>query len=395
MEFTPLQIVSRHTIYLCVLMVLSLVACNRAGSQPQAQPGQVYTAAGQQFQVETVADNLEVPWSLAWLPDGRMLITTRPGGLYVLEEGSAQERLLEMLDDVDHAGEHGLMGLAVSPKFRTDRHIFLSYTTSAGGKLKNVIARYRLTEQDKLTERVVLVDDLPASDYHDGLPLRFGPDGMLYASTGDATQRDLAQRMDSLAGKFLRLTPDGKAPPDNPWPSLLIFSLGHRNCQGFDFHPDNGMIYATEHGPSLGVEPWSGGDELNLVRKGGNYGWPIYHNEKTGEGIEGFTAPLKVWDDAIAPAGGAFYTGDKLPAWKGLFVFAGLRGQGLWLARFSQSSQETGVESLERILHEQFGRLRAVEQGPDGYLYFTTSNKDKRGVPADNDDRVLRIVPAR
>jgi glucose/arabinose dehydrogenase len=380
---------------LIILLASVATGCDSAGSKPQAEGGEVYSAGGQSFRVETVAEDLVVPWAIDWLPDGRMLVTTRPGRLWAIRAGGGEKQLLAEIDEVIHQGEHGLMGLAVSPDFADNRHIFLSYTTGGGEeRKKNVIVRYRLTDDGRLADKSILVDDLPAADYHDGLPLRFGPDGKLHASTGDATQRELAQEMDSLAGKYLRVNPDGTIPDDNPWPTSPIFSLGHRNSQGFDFHPQTDLMYATEHGPSLGVEPWSGGDELNLVRKGGNYGWPIYHNEKTGADEPGFTAPLELWDDAIAPAGASFYTGDKLPAWKNRFVFAGLRGEALWLAKFGGADNPDQVESLERVLHKQYGRLRAVEQGPDGYLYFTTSNRDKRGTPAANDDRVLRIVPA-
>ncbi len=378
-----------------VPLSLSLVTLGCEGTidpPPQAQPGQVYELLGEQFTVLTAARSLKVPWAVTWTPGGWIIITERGGRLSTID--AEDKTLIDFADvpAVAASGEHGLMSVALSPQFDTDRFIYLSYTThGADGKLKNVITRFHL--DGKLTAPKVLVDNLPASDYHDGLPLRFGPDGMLYASTGDATQRDLAQKTESLAGKFLRMDKDGNVPADNPMPNSLIWSLGHRNCQGFDWHPVTGQLYATEHGPSRGVEPWSGGDELNLIRKGGNYGWPLHHHGDGGE--SDFVAPLKYWGEpAIAPAGAAFYTGDKFPRWKNRLFFANLRGQSLMCVTFDEKDPSKIVD-LQETLKNQFGRLRAVATGPDGSLYITTSNRDGRGSPAADDDRLLRLVPVR
>jgi glucose/arabinose dehydrogenase len=364
---------------------------------PQARPGQIYELHGQKFQVETVAEELVVPWGLDWLPDGTMLVTERPGRLRGYRDG----KLLwtAALDQVDHAGEHGLMDLAVSPNFAEDGHVFLAYTTKSGeGALKNVVSRFTLADGKRTDEKIV-IDNLPAADYHDGLPLRFGEDGLLYLSTGDATEGDRAQDPANLAGKFLRVRPDGSAPEDNPFVGREgyrpeIWTLGHRNCQGFDWRPSakngSGELYAVEHGPSFPIDGVGGKDELNLVVKGRNYGWP---KARGSEHPKPFTAPLRAWTPAIAPAGAAFYNGDRCPAWKGRFFFAGLRGASLFCATFD-AEQPDRIVDMRRLLEKQFGRLRAVEQGPDGYLYITTSNRDRRGTPADNDDRVLRLVPA-
>ncbi len=358
---------------------------------PQGEAGTEYEAEAHRFTVETVASGLEVPWALAWMPDGRMLVTERPGRLRVVEPGGGEARLLAEIDQVDHAGEHGLMGMALSPDFARDRFIYLSYTCRhPEGGLQNVIARFRL-RQNRLTDRKVLVKGLPAGDYHDGLPLRFGPDGTLWASTGDATRSRLAQRKDSLAGKFLRMNPDGSVPQGNPFGDSLAWSLGHRNCQGFAWHPSSGLLYAIEHGPSFPIDGVGGKDEINLIEKGANYGWPkLRGDEKAG----GFEPPVvHSGTDTWAPAGACFYDGEAFPEWRGRFFFGGLRGAALYCVTFSEDDPRQ-VERMTKLLHKEFGRLRHVAQGPDGYLYITTSNRDKRGYAAAEDDRILRLVPA-
>lgn len=360
-------------------------------SPPASQPGQkVYQLNGHEFAVEAVATGLTVPWSLAWMPGGQMLVTQRPGRLSLVEPGG-KAREISGLPKVDVKGEHGLMGMALSPTFEKDRLIFLSLTgPSPDSSRVNRIIRCRLSEDYRLTDLAVLIDNLPAEDYHDGLPLHFGPDGMLYASTGDAGRGKLAQQQTSLAGKFLRIAPDGSVPPDNPLPGSPIWTLGNRNCQGFDWSPATGELYATEHGPSVPVDSAvGGGDELNRIVKSGNYGWPIYHHD---ENKPPFIAPLKTWTPAIAPAGAAFYRGDVFPNWRNLFFFAALRGEALWCVELDPADPSK-IRSAQRLMHREFGRLRAVAMGPDGLLYITTSNRDGRGKAAAGDDKVLRLVP--
>jgi glucose/arabinose dehydrogenase len=380
----------RHTLLACAAALVAAGAGCSFGSTPQAKPGEVYELHGERFSVQAVAENLVVPWALAWLPDGRLLATERPGRLQAIDPATGRTTLVAELDEVDRGGEHGLMGLAPAPDFTESRHVFMSYTgRGADGRPENVIARWRL-EGGGLSAKALLVRGLPAADYHDGLPLAFGPDGCLYASTGDATQGELAQRMDSLAGKFLRMRADGSRPADNPFNGSLIWTVGHRNCQGFDWHPTGGALLATEHGPSFPLDGVGGKDEVNRIVRGANYGWPTYRGETNGPGC---TVPLvQSGSDTWAPAGAAFYTGTEFPAWRGVFFFAGLRGQGLYALRLSDDGQQ--VKDLTRVLHGAFGRLRAVAMGPDGRLYVTTSNRDGRGDPAANDDRVLRLVPS-
>ena len=363
-------------------VVACLAGCKAEGQGPARQSDGGRVLHGQSFELEPVATNLTVPWAMASLPSGPMLLTERSGRLSLLDKGKLQP--IAQIPGVDHAQEHGLMGVAVSPAFHRDGLIFLSYTgRNERGQLRNFIVRYRLKD-GRLSGRRVVVDDLPAADYHDGLPLRFGPEGKLYASTGDATDPDLAQDRESLAGKFLRMNLDGSVPADNPFGGSLVWSMGHRNCQGFDFHPQTGQLYAVEHGPT-------GGDELNLIEKGRNYGWPRHHHDDT---APPFVGPLRQWTPAIAPGGACFYDGDKVPAWRGRFFFAGLRGEGLYCVTLSKDDPRK-VEAMSLVLHNELGRVRLVAQGSDGYLYIGTSNREGRAEPDATDDRLLRLVPAK
>jgi aldose sugar dehydrogenase len=261
--------------------------------------------------------------------------------------------------------------------------VYLYYTYRADGGLRNRIVRY-VEQGNTLSGPVeVILDDIPAGIYHDGGFLAFGPDNKLYVTTGDARQSELAQDPASLAGKILRLNPDGSVPADNPFPGSLVYSLGHRNPQGLAWHPETGQLYATEHGEV-------GNDEVNLIVAGQNYGWP---DAQGPQHPVPFQAPLVTYSPAVAPAGAAFYAADLIPQWRGSFLFATLRGSHLHRLMFDQDDP-TRVVMEEWLYDGQFGRLRAVVQGPDGALYFTTSNREDSRPADPNDDRVLRVVPA-
>ena len=375
----------------CLLIGLT-VAC---GSPPGRGAGEVESAQVQQpgqttlkFRVETVVSNLEVPWSIVWAPDGRMFFTERPGRVRVYEKGQLVPAPVLTIPDVEESGESGLMSMALHPDFLTNRWIYLAYTFSAGGQRVRVV-RYRETSNG-LAERAVIVDDIPAARFHAGCRIRFGPDRKLYITTGDATERSLAQRADSLAGKTLRVNDDGTIPSDNPFVGQSnsrgeIWSTGHRNAQGLDWQPDTNLMFQTEHGPS-GFDGPEGGDEVNIVEKGKNYGWPMVHHEQNRPGME---APLLVYTPACAPASAAFYRGSQFPQFKGNFFFGCLRG--VRVIRVVLDGRR--VVSQEDLLSGKYGRIRDVAEGPDGYLYFSTSNKDSRGTPASNDDRIMRLVP--
>jgi glucose/arabinose dehydrogenase len=293
-----------------------------------------------------VAEGLEVPWEIAWLPDGRALITERPGRIRMVAEVP-----------VSALGEGGLMGLALDPEFETQPFVYLYFTTADGLQLE----RWRF-EDDRLTRETSLIDGvIEAGAIHDSGRIAFGPDRALYVATGDAGNADLAQEPGSLNGKYLRLT-EYRGGPTRP----EVVSSGHRNPQGFDWQPGTARLISTEHGPA-------GDDEINEIREGRNYGWP----EVTGSDHGDFTAPLKVYEDSVAPSGAAF--------WRGDFWFATLRGESLRRLELDDGSEEV-------LLEGEYGRLRTVRVGPDGALYVLTSNLDGRGSPADGDDRVLRLT---
>jgi glucose/arabinose dehydrogenase len=302
------------------------------------------------MQVEVVAEGLEVPWEIVWLPDGRALITERPGRIRMLDGTLVAEVPVSAL------GEGGLMGLALDPDFESQPFVYLYYTTADGLQLE----RWRF-ENDRLTREASLIDGvIEAGPIHDSGRIAFGPDDALYVATGDAGNPELAQEEDSLNGKYLRLT-DYRGGPTRP----EIVSSGHRNPQGFDWEPGTDRLISTEHGPE-------GFDEINEIEEGNNYGWP----EVTGSDHGDFTAPLRVYEESVAPSGATF--------WEGAFWFATLRGEALRRLSLDDESEEVFLEN-------EYGRLRTVRVGPDGALYALTSNRDGRGSPAETDDRVLRL----
>ena len=343
------------------------------------QTGEVFTTRDNvRFRVETVLTGLEIPWSMNFAPDGRLFITERPGRVRIVTLGGSSELALT-LDGVYAQGEAGLLGLALDPEFAQNRFVYLYYSATVSGGAVNRIVRYREVNS-RLGERVVLLDNIPAAPIHDGGRLRFGPDGLLYASAGDAADGNLAQDVASLAGKILRLNRDGTTPRDNRF-SSPVYTFGHRNPQGFDWHPTSGDLWESEHGNN-------GNDEVNAIRLGLNFGWPRIEGAATLSGME---APITFYNPSIAPSGASFYRGQRLPQFANNFFVATLRGTHL--LRLTVDTSARRVTAQERLLEGTYGRLRDVVSGPDGYLYFCTNNRDGRGTPMSGDDRVMRIVP--
>ncbi|HYE01795.1 MAG TPA: PQQ-dependent sugar dehydrogenase [Phycisphaerales bacterium] len=358
--------------------------------------------------MEVVAEGLEVPWDIVFLPDGRMLVTERPGRVRVIDaKGVLRAEPLHTVPNVKTArGEIGLMGMCLHPAFANNGYVYLAYGHTDGDVR---VDRYTLAIRpvsdgsrpplETLAGATPILKGIPASVNHAGCRVGFGPDGKLYITAGEMFKKELAQDLTSLGGKTLRVNDDGSIPEDNPFAGPEhrakgvrpeIWSYGHRNAQGMDWQPGSGRMFQSEHGPS--GEAGHGGDEVNLVEKGKNYGWPIIHHDETREGME---APLVTWTPATAPASGAFYTGDLFPEWKGNFMVGMLGGLG--------REKRPGVYRIvldgpryvgHEVILTDHGRIREVAQGPDGALYVTTSNRDGRARPSPGDDKVLRLVPA-
>lgn len=312
---------------------------------------------------QQVASGLDVPWGLAFLPDGNALVAERDSGrILQVSSGGGQARQVYRVPDVDPGGEGGLLGLAVSPNYATDRWVYAYFTADSD----NRIARFRL---DGGASEVVF-DGIGKAGNHNGGRIAFGPDGMLYAGTGDAAERDSSQDPDDTNGKILRLTPEGDPAPGNPRANSPIYSLGHRNVQGLAWDAE-GRMYAIEFGQNRV-------DEVNLIEPGKNYGWPEVEGEGDTDGGR-FTNPLVTWPTEDASPSGAAIAGNTL-------YVAALRGERLWTVPLTGG--RAGEPRAELV--NRYGRLRTVEVAPDGALWLTTSNRDGRGDVRDGDDRILR-----
>ncbi|MBF2000248.1 MAG: PQQ-dependent sugar dehydrogenase [Synechococcales cyanobacterium M58_A2018_015] len=366
-----------------------------ASPSPESSPAQPKTFAAtpaNAYRVETVVEGLQVPWAIEALPDGSFLITERPGRLRQLRDGQLSAPIPGVPPVVDQ-GEGGLMDLALHPDFQQNQWIYLSHVVRGDqGDLRTRVSRFRFSESG-LTEPQVIFAGVPgtAGATHFGSRLAFGPDGKLYITLGERGDPPRSQDLLDLNGKTLRLNDDGSIPADNPYVGRSdarpeIFSYGHRNAQGIAFQPGTGLMFQTEHGPS-GYDGRRGGDEVNVVEAGRNYGWPEISYDQRAPGM---LPPLLLYDEAIAPAGATFYTGTAFPEWQNDFFFANLRGQTLVRVVLNGSQ----VVGQERLLERQYGRLRDVAQGLDGFLYITTSDNDGYGAGRAGGDRIIRLVPA-
>ncbi|GCL35104.1 hypothetical protein SR1949_01960 [Sphaerospermopsis reniformis] len=338
------------------------------------------------LRVEEVVTGLEVPWGIAFLPNQDMLVTERPGRVRLVRNGQLIPQPVATIN-VTESGEDGLLGIATHPNFAENRFFYIYYTADKNGSQVNRVERWRLS-QNGLTASPdkVIVDNIPVAQFHNGGRIRFGPDGMLYIGTGDAREPQISQDVNSLAGKILRVTPDGQVPPDNPYANNPVYITGIPNTQGFDWL-DKSTLWVTDHGPS-GDLGRRGHDELSLAKAGDNLGWPtIYRCESK----KGMVTPSIVWREALPPGGAVIYTGNSLPEWKGSLIIATLRSQHLQRVVFNPQSPQK-IERHEVYLQGQYGRLREAIMGTDGELYVTTSNCDGRGNCPPQRDKILRIT---
>ncbi|MDP3891400.1 sorbosone dehydrogenase family protein [Nocardioides sp.] len=337
------------------------------GDETTPDPDGSTAQPGRPKVVETVATGLEVPWGLAFLPDTSALVTERDSGRVLAVERGSEPREVGRIDEVDASGsEAGLLGIVASPDFSGDELVFLYVTTSEDNRV--VRATY---DGERLGDTEVILDGIPNGNIHDGGRMVFGPDGYLYVSTGEIGEPELAQDRASLGGKILRIDEDGNPAPDNPDPDSPVFSWGHRNVQGLAFD-DDGNLWASEFGANAF-------DELNLIEAGENYGWP----EVEGRGDKPqFVDPQVVWNtDEASPSGLAYVDGHL---W-----LAALRGQRLWRVGVDAG---TASEPTDFFVGKH-GRIRTVAVDYEGNLWVTTSNRDGRGDPSEDDDQILLVTP--
>ena len=360
-------------IFLIIFFLLFFVARKQVFSPTKSDVDEgvtmeILTDSGTKKDIEVIATNLDIPWEIVFLPSGDMLVTERSGKLKKI---GSETKVISETSGVKHVGEGGLLGMALHPNFSINNYIYLYFTTESRGGLINRVERYKLSS-DTLTDKKVIINNIPGANFHDGGRIKFGPDNYLYITTGDAGDKNKAQDKNSLNGKILRIDGDGNIPNDNPFGNE-VYSYGHRNPQGLAWDK-NGDLWITEHGPSgLGT----GFDEVNKIGMGGNYGWPDIQGDETKEGM---TIPIiqSGKSDTWAPAGGVF-VGDSL-------FFAGLRGESLY-------EYNTKTKKLSSHFRGEWGRLRAVVLGPDNFLYVSTSNMDGRRTINEGDDKVIKINP--
>jgi glucose/arabinose dehydrogenase len=366
----------RRDAWLIILIVALTLGCDRA---PVADvPDTAVTSDQATFRVVEVAGGLEHPWAMAFLPDGDLLITERPGRLRILREGVLDPTPIEGVPEVYASGQGGLLDVVPDPDFASNRLIYLSYAARGDGGAGTRVARARLGDGRLEDLEVIFEGMMGSGGQHFGSRLGFDREGYLYITLGERGQADSAQDLRALAGKVVRLHPDGSVPEGNPFvgqgdAAPEIFSWGHRNPQGLAVHPETGAVWVEEHGPR-------GGDEINVVRAGVNYGWPVitygraYSGLPIGEGThkEGMAQPLYYWVPSISPSGMAFYQGEAFPQWQGDLFVGGLSGH--LLARLELDGEQVVEE--ERLLDGVLGRIRDVRVGPDGYLYLLTDYAD-------------------
>lgn len=338
------------------------------------------------YQIDTVADNLRVPWQIVFLPDKSILFTEREGRVRIIRNNKLVAKAIFNLNDVVLRNKSGALGLCLHPGFSKNKQIYLASNYLLDNRMKLRIVRYEL-DKDTLLNPFVILKDIPANQNHTGCRLVFGPDKKLYITTGDADQPLMAQDLKAYNGKILRVNDDGSIPADNPFVKndtarKEIWSYGHRNPQGIAFQPATGLLYETEHGPT-------GGDEVNLIKKGANYGWPGVHHDETQPGME---PPLVQYTPSIGPGETMFYNGSQFTMLKGKLLVACLRGESI----LNLSLENKKITDQLVMLRKRYGRIRSLVTGPDGYIYFSTSMHDPgEGHPRnEHDDMILRMRPS-
>jgi aldose sugar dehydrogenase len=356
-----------------------------------------YRSTYHDYRVVTVVDALVEPWSIAFLPSGDVLITERPGRLRIVRQGELLAQPVDGVPNVFHSSQGGLLEVMPHPNFASNRLLYLSYSKARDGNQQSTTALIRgRFENDRLTGVEQIFESVSAGRGHFGGKIAFDKQGYLFLTLGDrqvppegALEAHPAQDLSNHHGKIVRLHDDGRVPSDNPFVNRAgarpeIWSYGHRNVQGLAIHPETGDVWTDEHGPQ-------GGDELNRIQQGRNYGWPVIGfgvNYRTGLAIhagthrEGMEQPVHIWVPSIGISGAMFYTGDRFPQWRGNLFVGGMVGQEL--ARLTLEGQRV---TNQETLAQKMGRIRDVRQGLDGYIYLVTDDRDGKPTP------ILRMEP--
>jgi glucose/arabinose dehydrogenase len=382
-----------RTLFILLALFLGLILPPNGASAAEA-PQKVedrFLPEGDRVKVEAWIENLEIPWSLLFFPDGRALVSERPGKIGLIKEGKLRGDPYATLN-VAHVGEGGLMGLCLHPQFQEKPYLYAMHTYQKGGDRYNRVVRFKDLGDHGEFDKVIL-DNIPGGRFHNGGRIGFGPDGFLYVTAGETFKGEMAQNLHSLGGKILRVTEEGEIPGDNPFKGSPIYSYGHRNPQGLSWHPETGDLFESEHGPS-GESLRFAHDEVNVIVKGGNYGWP----EVIGApGRKPYIDPLVVWKKTTPPSGMTFYNGALLPHLRNDLFVATLKSESLIRIKVRREGSGYVVTGIERWFAKDFrdgkyGRIRDVVVGPDGALYFLTNNRDGRGSPKKGDDKIYRIT---
>jgi glucose/arabinose dehydrogenase len=337
------------------------------------------------YQIDTLAHDLVVPWQIVFLPDNSMLFTERNGKLRIYRNGKLLDKPAFIIPNIPQRNKTGMLGMVIHPDFTQNHWIYIANDYWQGNRIQLQIVRYEFGN-DTLVKPFVIRDEIHANQNHTGSRLVFGPDRKLYITTGDADEAILSQDLKTLNGKILRLNDDGTIPTDNPFfnndtARKEIWTYGHRNPQGLVFQQETGTLFESEHGPT-------GGDEINIIKKGMNYGWPVIHHQLTREGM---LTPLAEFTPSIGPSEAMFYNGDRFTQLKGKLLVACLRGESILKITLDNDK----VVNQEVLLKKQYGRIRSLVTGPDGYIYFSTSQIDPaEGQPRPRYDMILRLRPS-
>lgn len=363
-----------NRIFTFLLLSFLLQSCEKNKGNDEAPSSQ-----NPELQTEILTQSLKYPWEIIYGPDEMIWLTERAGKISRLNPNNGVVSLVHTIAEVNSVGEGGLLGMTLHPQFNTNPYVYVVYNYGSGGAYKEKVVRFTYGNAN-LSAPQTLITDIPAGGIHNGSRLLITADQKLLITTGDAGVPANAQKLSSLSGKILRINLDGSIPNDNPFPGSPVWTLGHRNPQGLTTGLN--QLYSSEHGPDTD-------DEINLITKGKNYGWPDVAGfcnttqEKVFCTANDIAEPLTIWTPTIAPSGLYYYNHDLIPQWKNSLLAVTLKGSALLQLKLNESG--TAVEKVNTYFKSEFGRLRAICQGPDGQIYLATSNGDK--------DMVIRVSP--